>query len=56
MEWTPILLIVLGFLAVGAIGFAGGVLYRKKERLLEAKDEIHKSSTEHDREVKERRA
>ena len=29
---------------------------RKKEMLLEAKDEIHKSRTEHDREVKERRA
>ena len=85
MEWTTILLIVLGFLAVGAICFAGGVLYRKKvaereigsaeaeatrlineairngenrkkEMLLEAKDEIHKSRTEHDREVKERRA
>ena len=85
MEWKTILLIVLGFLAVGAICFAGGVLYRKKvaereigsaeaeatrlineairngenrkkEMLLEAKDEIHKSRTEHDREVKERRA
>ncbi len=29
---------------------------RKKELLLEAKDEIHKSRTEHEREVKERRA
>ena len=29
---------------------------RKKEMLLEAKDEIHKSLAEHDREVKERRA
>jgi len=29
---------------------------RKKELLLEAKDEIHKSRTEHDKEVKERRA
>ena len=29
---------------------------RKKEMLLEAKDEIHKSRTEHEREVKERRA
>ena len=29
---------------------------RKKEMLLEAKDEIHKSRTENDREVKERRA
>jgi len=29
---------------------------RKKEMLLEAKDEIHKSRAEHDREVKERRA
>ena len=29
---------------------------RKKEMLLEAKDEIHKSRTEHDREVKERRS
>ena len=28
---------------------------RKKEMLLEAKDEIHKSRTEHDKEVKERR-
>ena len=29
---------------------------RKKEMLLEAKDEIHKTRTEHDKEVKERRA
>ena len=29
---------------------------RKKEMLLEAKDEIHRSRTEHEREVKERRA
>ena len=29
---------------------------RKKEMLLEAKDEIHKSRTEHEREMKERRA
>ena len=29
---------------------------RKKEMLLEAKDEIHKSRTEHDKEVKERRS
>ncbi len=29
---------------------------RKKEMLLEARDEIHKSRTEHDKEVKERRA
>ena len=29
---------------------------RKKEMLLETKDEIHKSRTEHDKEVKERRA
>ena len=29
---------------------------RKKEMLLEAKDEIHKSRAEHDKEVKERRA
>ena len=29
---------------------------RKKELLLEAKDEIHKSRTEHDKEVKDRRA
>ena len=29
---------------------------RKKEMLLEAKDEIHKSRTEHDKEVKECRA
>ena len=29
---------------------------RKKEMLLEAKDEIHKSRTEHERDVKERRA
>ena len=29
---------------------------RKKEMLLEAKDEIHKSRTEHDKEMKERRA
>ena len=29
---------------------------KKKEMLLEAKDEIHKSRTEHDKEMKERRA
>ena len=29
---------------------------KKKEMLLEAKDEIHRSRTEHDKEVKERRA
>ena len=29
---------------------------RKKELLVEAKDEIHKSRTEHEKEVKERRA
>ena len=29
---------------------------RKKEMLLEAKDEIHRSRTEHEKEVKERRA
>ena len=29
---------------------------RKKELMVEAKDEIHKSRTEHDKEVKERRA
>ena len=29
---------------------------KKKELLLEAKDEIHKSRTEHEKEVKERRA
>ena len=29
---------------------------RKKEMLLEAKDEIHKSRTEHEKEFKERRA
>ena len=29
---------------------------RKKEMLLEAKDEIHKSRTEYEKEVKERRA
>ncbi len=29
---------------------------RKKELLLEAKDEIHRSRTEHEKEVKERRA
>ena len=29
---------------------------RKKEMLLEAKDEIHRSRTDHDKEVKERRA
>ena len=73
--------IILGI----AVGFGGGVFYRKKvaertigsaeeeatrlvneairtgeskkkEMLLEAKDEIHKSRTEHDKEVKERRA
>ena len=29
---------------------------KKKEMLLEAKDEIHRSRTEHEKEVKERRA
>ena len=79
------ILIVLGYVLVAAVCFAGGVIYRKKvgeqaigsaeteatriineairsgesrkkEMLLEAKDEIHKSRTEHDKEVKERRA
>ncbi|MDY2809292.1 MAG: ribonuclease Y [Candidatus Faecousia sp.] len=80
-----IVLIVLGVLALCALAFAAGVLYRKrvgereigsaeeeatriineairggenrkKELLLEAKDEIHKSRTEYEKEVKERRA
>ena len=85
MEPLQIILIVLGVLVAALIGFAVGVVYRKrvgereigsaeaeatriineairsgenrkKEMLLEAKDEIHKSRTEHDKEVKERRA
>ena len=80
-----IVLIVLGVLALCALAFAAGVIYRKrvgereigsaeeeatriineairggenrkKELLLEAKDEIHKSRTEYEKEVKERRA
>ena len=80
-----IVLIVLGYLAVAAVFFGVGIVFRKKvgereigsaeaeatriineairggenrkkELLLEAKDEIHKSRTEHDKEVKERRA
>ena len=80
-----IVLIVLGAIALAAISFMFGVVYRKrvsereigsaeaeatrlineairsgenrkKEMLLEAKDEIHKSRTEYEREVKERRA
>ena len=80
-----ITLIVLGYIAVAAIFFGVGILFRKKvgereigsaeleatriineairggenrkkELLLEAKDEIHKSRTEHEKEVKERRA
>jgi len=79
-----IILIVLGAAVMLAVGFAGGIVYRKrvsereigsaeaeatriineairsgesrkKEMLLEAKDEIHKSRTEHEKEVKERR-
>ena len=80
-----IVLTVLGAAVLVAVGFAIGIVYRKrvsereigsaeaeatriineairsgenrkKEMLLEAKDEIHKSRTEHDKEVKERRA
>ena len=80
-----IILIVLGVAAALAVGFALGIVFRKrvaereigsaeqeatrlineairsgesrkKELLLEAKDEIHKSRTEHEKEVKERRA
>ena len=76
---------VVGAVVGVALGFFGGVIYRKKvaereigsaeleatrlineairsgesrkkEMLLEAKDEIHRSRTEHDKEVKERRA
>ena len=82
---VQIILIVLGAIALLALGFAVGVLFRKKvgereigsaeteatriineairsgesrkkEMLLEVKDEIHKSRTEYEREVKERRA
>ena len=82
---VQIILIVLGALALLALSFAVGILYRKKvgereigsaeteatriineairsgesrkkEMLLEVKDEIHKSRTEYEREVKERRA
>ena len=87
MELTPIaiVLIVVGAVVCVALGFAFGIIYRKKvaereigsaeaeatrlineairsgenrkkEMLLEAKDEIHKSRTEHEKEVKERRA
>ena len=85
MEPLAIILIVVGALVGLALGFAFGILYRKKvaereigsaeaeatrlineairsgesrkkEMLLEAKDEIHKSRTEHEKEVKERRA
>ena len=77
--------VVIGILVGAALGFFGGMIYRKKvaereigsaemeatrlineairsgenrkkEMLLEAKDEIHRSRTEHDKEVKERRA
>ena len=77
-------LLVVAFLAVAAVMFGAGVVYRKKvgereigsaeeeatriineairggeskkkELLLEAKDEIHRSRTEYEREVKERR-
>ena len=80
-----IILIVVGVLVGVALGFFGGMTYRKKvaereigsaekeavriindalrsgeskkkELLLEAKDEIHRSRTEHEKEVKERRA
>ncbi len=80
-----IALLVLAFVAVAAVCFALGVVYRKKvgereigsaedeatriineairsgenrkkEMLLEAKDEIHKSRTEHEKEMKERKA
>ena len=82
MEW---LITVVVAILTAALGFGGGILYRKKvaeraigsaeeeatrllneairtgenrkkEMLVEAKDEIHKSRTEHDKEVKERRA
>ena len=82
---VQIILIVLGAVALLALSFAIGILYRKKvgereigsaeteatriineairsgesrkkEMLLEVKDEIHKSRTEYEREVKERRA
>ena len=80
-----IALIVIGTVVGLALGFAFGIVYRKKvaereigsaeaeatrlineairsgesrkkEMLLEAKDEIHKSRTEYEKEVKERRA
>ena len=80
-----IILIVLGGVALLAVGCGIGIAFRKriaereigsaeqeatriineairsgesrkKEMLLEAKDEIHKSRTEHEKEVKERRA
>ena len=80
-----IALIVIGTVVGLALGFAFGIIYRKKvaereigsaeaeatrlineairsgesrkkEMLLEAKDEIHKSRTEYEKEVKERRA
>ncbi len=80
-----IILTVLGSVVLLALGFASGIIYRKrvgereigsaeaeatriineairsgenrkKEMLLEAKDEIHRSRTEHDKEVKERRS
>ena len=80
-----IILIVLGSVALLAVGCGIGIAFRKriaereigsaeqeatriineairsgesrkKEMLLEAKDEIHKSRTEHEKEVKERRA
>ena len=80
-----IILIVLGAIALLAVAFVAGILFRKhvgereigsaeteatriinealrsaesrkKEMLLEVKDEIHKSRTEYEREVKERRS
>lgn len=85
MDPVTIVLIVLGGIALLGLGFAFGVVYRKKvaekaigsaeaeatriineairsgesrnkEMLLEVKDEIHKSRTEHEKEMKERRA
>ncbi|MDO4990973.1 MAG: Rnase Y domain-containing protein, partial [Eubacteriales bacterium] len=81
----PIVLAIVLALALGAAGFAFGVMYRKKvaereivsaeeeakriindaiksaeskkrEALVEAKEEIHKNRSEYEREVKERRA
>ena len=85
MEWYHYLIILAAVLVLLAVGFALGMVFRKrvaereigsaeaeatrlineairsgesrkKEMLLEAKDEIHKTRTEYEREVKERRA